>query len=68
MEASNLYFWKLLVENPDAGVLQLPNGPYGKGSRDEALLILVHSYAAWYETLGAVDLLGGLGKAPKTTQ
>jgi hypothetical protein len=56
------HFWHLLTENPDAGVLQKPTGPYALGSRDEALLIVGYIYAVWYETPGAVDMLRVLGR------
>ncbi|XP_044716967.1 MYND finger domain-containing protein [Hirsutella rhossiliensis] len=60
------HFWDLLIENPDAGVLQRPSGPYAKRSRDEALLMVGYCYAAWYETPGAVDVLRSLGDTVKT--
>lgn len=60
------HFWELLIENPDAGVLRRPTGPYATRSKDEALLNVGYCYAAWYETPGAVDLLRSLRDAEKT--
>ncbi|OAQ85951.1 MYND finger [Purpureocillium lilacinum] len=61
----NPHFWKILVEKPDAGVLERPAGPYGQQSRDEALLMVGYNFASWYETPGAIDVLRSLagGKA-----
>ncbi|KAL6871746.1 hypothetical protein HDV57DRAFT_272005 [Trichoderma longibrachiatum] len=58
----NPHFWKLLVNDPDAGVLRRPAHAYSPRTEDEALLVLGYNYAAWYETPGAVDMLKNLGK------
>ncbi|OTA04373.1 hypothetical protein A9Z42_0049790 [Trichoderma parareesei] len=58
----NPHFWKLLVNDPDAGILRRPAHAYSPQTEDEALLVLGYNYAAWYETPGAVDMLKGLGK------
>ncbi|PTB61689.1 hypothetical protein BBK36DRAFT_62512 [Trichoderma citrinoviride] len=58
----NPHFWKLLVNDPDAGVLRRPAHAYSPRTEDEALLVLGYNYAAWYETPGAVDMLKSLGK------
>ncbi|OAQ58396.1 zinc finger domain-containing protein [Pochonia chlamydosporia 170] len=62
IETYNSHFWELLVKDPDAGVLQRPNGPYTHRSKEEALLVIGYSYASWYETPGAVDVLRSLSK------
>ncbi|KAK9443859.1 zinc finger domain-containing protein [Metarhizium brunneum] len=62
IETYNSHFWELLVSDPDAGVLQRPNGPYTHRSKEEALLVIGYSYASWYETPGAVDMLRSLSK------
>ncbi|KFH43501.1 Zinc finger MYND domain-containing protein-like protein [Hapsidospora chrysogenum ATCC 11550] len=62
-QETNPHFWHLLTENPDAGALQRPTEACTMGSRDEALLLVGYSYALWYETPRAVDMLRGLGKA-----
>lgn len=54
--------WKLLVHDPDAGVLRRPAHAYSPRTEDEALLVLGYNYAAGYETPGAVDMLSSLGK------
>ncbi|OAQ67612.1 MYND finger [Pochonia chlamydosporia 170] len=59
----NPYFWNLLINDPDAGVLRRPNGGYTHWSKEEALLVLGFNYAAWYETMGAMDMLRKLNKA-----
>lgn len=61
IKAYNSQFWDLLVKDPDAGVLQRPNGGYALGTKEEALLALGYSYASWYETPGAVDMIRTLG-------
>ncbi|KAH6605830.1 zinc finger domain-containing protein [Trichoderma cornu-damae] len=63
VEKYNPYFWDLLVNDPDAGVLQRPTESYSHRTRDEALLVLGFSYAAWYETPRAVNVLRTLSKA-----
>ena len=63
IEKYNAHFWELLVKDPDAGVLQRPNGAYAQRSKKEALLVIGYSYASWYETPGAVDVLRSLNKA-----
>lgn len=61
----NPYFWRLLVEDPDAGVLQRPtDANYSTRTKGEALTILGYSFASWYETPGAVDVLRSLGEMP----
>ncbi|KAG9252919.1 uncharacterized protein F5Z01DRAFT_682176 [Emericellopsis atlantica] len=62
VQKHNPHFWKILVEEPDAGVLQRPSGPYSQKTREEALLTVGYSYAAWYETPGAVRVLRSLAK------
>ncbi|UNI18489.1 hypothetical protein JDV02_004755 [Purpureocillium takamizusanense] len=58
----NPHFWDILVNKPDAGVLERPSGPYGQRTRDEALLVVGYNFASWYETPGAVDVLRSLAK------
>ncbi|KAJ6436856.1 MYND finger [Purpureocillium lavendulum] len=62
VQGYNAHFWKILVEEPDAGVFQRPSGPYGQRTREEALLMTSYSYAAWYETPGAVSVLRSLAR------
>ncbi|KAG6039701.1 hypothetical protein E4U41_002195 [Claviceps citrina] len=62
VEKYNTHFWDLLINDPDAGVLRRPTGPYASRTRNEALLTLGHCYSSWYETPGAVDMLRSLGK------
>ncbi|EFY89534.1 hypothetical protein MAC_04389 [Metarhizium acridum CQMa 102] len=61
VESYNSHFWDLLVEDPDSGVLHRPAG-YSPKSADEALMVVGYSYASWYETPGAVDVLRNLSK------
>ncbi|KAK2598139.1 hypothetical protein QQS21_005690 [Conoideocrella luteorostrata] len=63
IEEYNLYFWGMLVKGMDAGVLQSPIDPSAEQSFEEALLVIENSYASWYETPGAVDVLRSLSKA-----
>ncbi|PTB43540.1 uncharacterized protein TrAFT101_002099 [Trichoderma asperellum] len=59
----NPYFWNLMVNDPDACVLRTPqyNG-YAQRSEQEALVILAFTFAAWYETPGAIKMLRDLAK------
>ncbi|KAJ6438172.1 MYND finger [Purpureocillium lavendulum] len=68
VDAYNPDMWPILVDNPDAGVLERPAGPYGQHTRDEALLMVGYNYAAWYETPGAIDVLRSLAKEQKAKE
>lgn len=59
----NPHFWNLMVNDPDAAVLRRPvfDG-YAQRSEEEALFILGYTFAAWYETPGAVKMLRDLAK------
>lgn len=59
----NPHFWNLMVNNPDACVLRRPQfDGYAQRSEEEALFILDYTFAAWYETPGAVKMLRDLAK------
>ncbi|KAL7923129.1 hypothetical protein ACQKWADRAFT_67378 [Trichoderma austrokoningii] len=59
----NPHFWDLMVNNPDACVLRRPQvDGYAPRSEEEALFILDYTFAAWYETPGAVNMLRDLAK------
>lgn len=61
VESYNWHFWDLLVEDPDCGVMCRPDS-YSPQSKDEATLVVGYSYASWYETPGAVDVLRNLSE------
>lgn len=55
VHALNPHFWRLLFSpQPD-----LTDRPFvsSEGTREQAQLVLVHSYRAWVETRGALDLI-----------
>jgi hypothetical protein len=59
----NPHIWRLMVDDPDACVLRRPQfDGYAQRSEEEALFILDYTYAAWYETPGAVKMLRDLAK------
>lgn len=52
----NYHFWTLFLINPITSAVSRPSG-YEHGSREEASLVLGYTYAAWAETLGAIELI-----------
>ncbi|KAL6910246.1 hypothetical protein GGI43DRAFT_5090 [Trichoderma evansii] len=59
----NPHFWNLMVNDPDACILRRPEfDGYAPRSEEEALFILGYTFAAWYETPGAVEMLRDLAK------
>lgn len=56
VKARNSRFWPILIDHPDWGISRRPQA-YSPGSEAEAILIVGYSFAAWYETLGAIGIL-----------
>ncbi|ODA78084.1 hypothetical protein RJ55_06687 [Drechmeria coniospora] len=58
----NKHFWPTLVDTPDSSMLELPSESYSPSTPEEAQLMVSYSYAAWYETPGAISVLEWLDR------
>lgn len=55
---ANRYFWSAMADPAEA--LATRPGVYSRGTKEEAFLMVRHSYRSWEETPGAINLIRGM--------